>query len=148
MVLWGIKGITVPLTSGEVDTLSRCRGRVRIPQGLPNWRTTMNDDDVNGCMNSPSNPCACLEYSDCMPPDLAHRRPKRPAPVPAPMTANEAYEDGRKQAISGTRFCGDVVSMPPNAELHIYWIQGWLGYSGGYKEVGEAYYRWLSKRHA
>jgi hypothetical protein len=59
------------------------------------------------------------------------------------MTPNEAYEDGRKQAISPTRFTGDLVSLPGDAELHVYWIQGWLSYSGGFKEVGEAYYRYI-----
>jgi hypothetical protein len=57
--------------------------------------------------------------------------------------ASKAYEDGRAAAISPTRFTGDRVELPGDAELHIYWIQGWLSYSGGYKEIGEAYHLYL-----
>lgn len=32
---------------------------------------------MSGCMDTPANPCACLEYSDCMPPGLEHTRPHR-----------------------------------------------------------------------
>lgn len=54
-----------------------------------------------------------------------------------------AYEDGRKQAISPTRFCGDRVELPGNTELHPHWIDGFLHYNGTYKEIGEAYHLYL-----
>ena len=59
------------------------------------------------------------------------------------MTANEAYEDGRRQAISPTRFCGDVIKLPPAGDMHAAWMEGFLANLGTFKELGEAYHRWL-----
>lgn len=59
------------------------------------------------------------------------------------MTAREAYEDGRAQAISPTRFTGDVITLPAAADRHRPWMEGFLANLGSIKEFGDAYYRWL-----
>ena len=58
------------------------------------------------------------------------------------VSEKEAYEDGRRQAVSPTRFCGDIIKLPDDLEMHPYWMEAFLTYTGSYGEIGRAYYLW------
>jgi hypothetical protein len=59
------------------------------------------------------------------------------------MEANrKAFEDGRSQAVSPTRFCGDTIKLPDDSDMHPHWMEGFLQYTGTYLEIGRAYYLW------